>query len=657
MNRRLGAGAWAALAAVPVAVLVAAFGLQDHYRFADEAVGVLGGRQLHADFFGSILDPQFSSRPLERLLAMVWAASLALTPTSAGAFQLAHVLVAIIAASAAIPVALLLRGLGTATPWAVAGGVIAVTGPWAIMGVPLLNNAPGMTAFAWLLVAGQRVVTKPGPKSDLLFCVAALALGVTRAGNMPLAAGIAPAVVYAAWVRGGGPVGFVRELLRRHWVLVALAVAAAGVLAVRGFAGLFGTYGAGRSTYLPWDLLGPGIRALGGHLSVATGLIAFAFAVPWIARGVLRPEQRGATAERAFALTAISCALVFTYVYAPALNEDRYFMVLTPLIVVPFVHAVTTRRLGLGWLVPGVVVLGAFLARGTDWGDSPDAFFTVPAAQWWNRVVEGRLSFLPGDAEVGAVVLVVVAASAAGFALARWGARAAWVPGVILGLVLVHQVVSATYVMDRWIDERGRPELSFAELTFVDRATDGEKTAMLLRTNPQGDFDLPLEWDAVGYWNQELHGTLDIEPQPPCCLGGNYVAVWNEDGVLGTGLTGPYIVVPWVGGASLAGRDVAPDPHRVIEVSAPARFSYRTVIQKPTRTQVDVYPRNVVEDGRTCLTGHFADVTLVRVRGNRTRIRRDGDRASVVLPHDQRVEVDMLHPEGATPAGLDVTRC
>ncbi len=402
--------AWTALVSLPIAVWLVVHGLQDHYRFGDEAISVYGGRQVIGDFPHALWDPSFSHRPLERLLAWLWAANLEVMPTTADAFVSQHVVLAIVAASAAIPVALLLRGLGTPTRWAVAGGVLAILGPWSIFGVTLLNNAPGMTAFAWAFLAAQRVVRVPGWRSDLLFLAAALVVGLVRAGNLPLIAGVAPAILWAAWERGGGPVGFARELVRRHWLLLLAAAGAALILAARGFDGLFGAYGAGRSTYLPWDVLWVGLGHLGGHIAIATGVVALAFALPWIVRAVVRPAT---AAERSFAVGALGVAVLFAYVYAPALNEDRYFFVLTPLVVVPFVHALAVRPLGLPWIAAGAALLGFLLLRGTDWPQSSDAWVQVPAAQWWNHVVEGRLQTLPGSPDAwgafGAAACALVA--------------------------------------------------------------------------------------------------------------------------------------------------------------------------------------------------------------------------------------------------------
>ncbi len=238
-------------------------------------------------------------------------------------------------------------------------------------------------------------------------------------------------------------------------------------------------------------------------------------------------------------------------------------------------------------------------------------------------------------------------------------------PAVVLGVVLLHQAISGVYVIDHWIDERARPGLTFEQLAFADEAMPEGRSAMLLRANPQGDEELPFSWDDVSFWNQRVAGTIDVTPQQPCCVGGNYHLQWDDRtgrAAIEIPFPTPYVVTPRRPAAAFAGETLVSEPtqgYRLDRIASPARLSYVVTAAEPRRVELVAWPRTLGDGGGSCLSGELQGVTTVTVDGRAVAPVADGDgeRALVALPDRRRVVVELEHFSKKEPSDLRLERC
>ncbi|MDX6658226.1 MAG: hypothetical protein QOH62_3019, partial [Solirubrobacteraceae bacterium] len=215
------------LTVVPFAVfglawlVVAHYGLMIHSIQPDEVIPVAGSRHVLEDPLSALgSGAQLSGRGLERTLAIVFAFVQWVLGSTASAFKAQHVLSAGSFAAAVLVVWAWGRRLGLASWQAVVAGALSVCVPWLVLGTSFLNSAPAYSLTTLALYAMWRAIVEPGLWRDVIALAALLVLGLTRVGNIPIAAAFPfGIVVYALHDRlpGVGVGRALRGLPARVW--------------------------------------------------------------------------------------------------------------------------------------------------------------------------------------------------------------------------------------------------------------------------------------------------------------------------------------------------------------------------------------------------------------------------------------------------------
>jgi hypothetical protein len=493
--------------------LTAYYGLRAHMVQPDEFLAVIYGRSIEAR--PSVLF-EYSSWPRgpERLTALLFGIVAWLVPGSARAFQVSHILFAFCFALTALPVYLLGRTARLGRWWALLPATLSVVGPWSVFGISLLNTGLGYLTTALLLVAMLRALLRPGWSSDALVLAAVAGVALARTGDIPFIFALVPAVVVQVWrdrPAGQSVSQWLRTLpatvVRRHPLLSALAVVGIIVAAV---AGSHRFTGSGYQTPIVrhFTLSGLSNDALDifGHLATGTLMVPLIIAVPWLAREAAVPRGRE---EGAFAVLAVGVVAAFVYFYAGR-NEDRYIMMLAPVVFIPFVGALACRQVPLvATLVSGALVGRLVVTRALFADDGSYGFFVSPGSQFLRRVVLGRASGVIPFGEhagtymaVGAVALALVLTTA--WRLPRSVGRTT----VALGLVgLLAVATAAAFYTPHRLLMLASPKVSFAQQAFVDEAA-GNRPVGILDENPGSDLGRVQTWGELSYFNRSLKGTV-----------------------------------------------------------------------------------------------------------------------------------------------------
>jgi hypothetical protein len=276
------------------------------------------------------------------------------------AFRAAHVLNALVMASAAAPAYLLARQV-LARGWSLSVAALSVLVPWMVLTGFLMTEVVAYPVFLWVVLAIQLAIVEPSARRDLV-AAAALALGVLARTQFAVLVLVLPLAVVgfelgqsfssrsseSAWQAAGSGL---RLSLLRHRLLAALYAGGAGVaavVAVVGSAGsLLGTYSA---TVEGGSVLPPGVwPAAAKHVAViglGCGLVPLILGGGWMLAATVRPRTRP---ERALATLSLVTVAVLTLEVASYntrfggsdVVRDRYLFYLVPLLVVGSAAALT----------------------------------------------------------------------------------------------------------------------------------------------------------------------------------------------------------------------------------------------------------------------------------------------------------------------------
>ena len=497
-----------------------------HRRLNDETISVLGGRWVAGGLPESLWADQlhFFDRGPERLTPWL----LGLVDTVAGStpseFVVGHFVIALAMASVALPVAALGRGLGLTWLQAALPAALCVAGPWAIFGITFLNTTLGLATASALLVVAWRVAVRPSRRWELAVLAATAATILARVGHAPLVLALGPALIAAQWYgrpegeRAGAWAKAFPLRFARTWPILT-AVAALGLLAVvvYGQARLLGGYGSqitGQDLQLERVWLQT--RVFLSRAALATGLLPVLLGVPWLLRTVWRPGSREAGV---FAVLGIGWLAVVLYVfYTAAVVEDRYLAVMLPVLVLAFARVLFAREAWLLGTAVTAVLLGRAIARvGIYPTDEPFSYFIAPGSQFFKRVVVTRTELALPFGASHALTLVLVAAGvlavAAAVAVSRLGAgrlRAAATASVALGVV-GYTAVAGAYAAQKFTAQVGRPELTFEDLSFVDRVAAG-RTVGVIAFPDQAELVTQIErFFDLSYFNRSLRSSVDLD--------------------------------------------------------------------------------------------------------------------------------------------------
>jgi hypothetical protein len=465
-------------------------------------------------------------RGVQRIDQLVLAAPFALL-RGASVYQVAHVIQALLYASTAIPVWLLVRAAGLPR-WARAlAATIALATPWAIVSTSFLAESAAYPAYAWALYATWRAVRTPSYGRELLAIAALVFAALSRTALLAMAPLLPLAALWQQWsweLRGRRWPARLRALPRQMWtrhriltavaVLAALAylLSAAGALPGGGVATLTGNYGTPGGTALSglltrWDYYL-------SRMAIGTGGIAFAFGLAWALRQIVRPEE---ARRHALAVVCVLGVAVVLLSLLQAGSDERYVLYGGVPIGVAFVAELVSATEGARnrdrWArLPALLCLTAatgvaiLLIDRASWppAGSEYDFFTYPAATFYNRVVLTRLAGLPLESGLTLLALAGAAVAWAFLSRRRTSARIA-VPAAAL-IVLALCVTELGYAFQKFTagGAGGAGGPSAAQRSWLERLLPpGVKVAAVGVGLGQSTDYLPI-WRTSEFWNTSI---------------------------------------------------------------------------------------------------------------------------------------------------------
>ena len=435
------------------------------------------------------------------------------------AFRVAHVLNALIMASAAVPAYLLARELVASRPAALIAAALTVAVPWMAMAAVLMTEVVGYPAFLWAALAMQRALAEPSPRRDLIAGVAIVLATLARTQYVLLALAFPVAVVAHelsfALAHPGQRRALLRAAARRHVVLwgaigaallVCVPLLATGRLSV-----LLGQYQATAAG----DILPPGVARFAllhfDFIVVGLGVVPGVLGLGWLLATLVRPGGKGLHAYAVLAaVIGIGLALQvasFNLRFVNGFLQTRYLVPLAPLLILAAIACLAEPRrrwagvLAAGFALALALPLHSYAPAPSPWFASPDTAFHVVLSgrtQWLGqRLGLDGLTF-PELLRWGTPVL--------GLALAALLARAR--PRLALYAVsaplLLFAVAETVYVLNAITrGPNGARPVSGGVLEgrdWVDRAVPGARAALM----PTPIAAPPVPLDQAGYFSQQL---------------------------------------------------------------------------------------------------------------------------------------------------------
>lgn len=251
----------------------------------------------------------------------------------------AHILNAVVIASAAVPAYLLARDALGSRRAAYAVSALSVLLPWLVLASFLLTENAAYPAFVWGVYLLQRAVARPSRGADLLALVGLLVAVVARTQFIVLVVTAPLAILVHEWS--------VRTAWRRHrwlWsVLGGVALVFALVAAAGHASSVLGFYSSTASGSLSLSQLP---RAFVQHLAsvaLALGILPFVLGGAWLLARAVRRDAFPVVAV--FAVTLLSLEVAsFDLRFGGDLPRDRYLFYIAPLLLTGFVGALLDAR-------------------------------------------------------------------------------------------------------------------------------------------------------------------------------------------------------------------------------------------------------------------------------------------------------------------------
>jgi hypothetical protein len=468
----------------------------------------------------------------------------------------AHVLNALLLASAAIPAFLLARSVtGNAGAGYAAALLTAVT-PWLALSSTLLTENAAYAAFTWSLYFCQQALARPNPRRDAA-ALAGLALAFFARTQLVLLALALPLALLLYELgparRGSMSVGrAAAATIRRHRVLAGAYGAGllfSGLLLAAGrIGGVVGNYARPfEGNLVPDGFLGSAAAHF-DQVALGVGVLPVVLSVSWIVTTALHPGRREAGAFAALFAVLVpflvfevtSFDLRFT---RESFIQDRYLVYLVPLFAVGCVAWLAAARSFARTRLLSAAVVGAGLMALLEL--MPDRtqviFWASPAAAFRPAIADAAAWLHVSDT----VLVQAVTALALVVVLTASRAPRTVLVGTTVALT-AFGAAQAGYVLERYVE----PAMVRADATprdWIDRAVPSGQAVTLV----PGGTDGPVGWWEAELWNKDVDRTLQI-----------------DDGRTFT----PFPVVE----ASVdreAGRLVGPHPSRYVVVSeAESRF-------------------------------------------------------------------------------------
>ncbi len=373
-------------------------------------------------------------RGIQRIDQLVLAAPFALL-RGASVYEAAHVIQALLYASAAIPVWLLARAAGLSR-WARAlAAAIVLLAPWAIVSTSFLAEGAAYPAYAWVLYTTWLAARGPTRRRELLALLALAAAAFSRTALLGIAPILPLAVLWQQWrweLRGLRWRARIAALPRALWSrapivtaiallgLAALLLSLTNLMPGGGLGALTGSYGLPQRSALS-GLLGRYAYYL-SRMALGTGVIALPLGLAWALRALVRPREGGGHALAAVCVLGVGVVLLSL---VQAGQDERYVLYGAAPIALAFAaelqaqwrrspapgrRAALARALGLGLAAAFAIAVLADVS----WppAEAEYDFFAYPAATFYARAVGTRLASVHVGASAFLVVVVAVAAVA-----------------------------------------------------------------------------------------------------------------------------------------------------------------------------------------------------------------------------------------------------
>jgi hypothetical protein len=416
------------------------------------------------------------------------------------AFRAAHVLNAVLFASAAVPVYLLAREVGLSSNWRLVCAALALVVPWNVETAFVLTESAAYPVFCWTSLALVRAVAEPSRRRDAI-ALAAIALAVfTRTQFLSLAV-VLPLVVVLLDGRAS---------LRRHRVLaVAGACAIVAAIAIEftgGLSRLLGNYAVtAQGSLLPWKA----IELAGAHLDlvgVGIGVLPLLLGGAWIVDNVVRRSPFAL-----YALVAIVVLTLETSSYDARFGggltgiRGRYLFYVAPLLLVAMARALADQRVSRVSLA-AVTVFFAVTVLAHDFPRILGLSVDAPVAVL-NDFVQAS-----GGAPFVALAAIVLAL---GYGVPRWNARARL--ATVVAFVFAASLTTSALAWSRLFSGHGpsgRPVQGVQGLVldWVDRAVPkGAHTAMIPYVIPPDWGRAALQWWDVEFWNRSVDRVFVVD--------------------------------------------------------------------------------------------------------------------------------------------------
>jgi hypothetical protein len=430
----------------------------------------------------------------------------------------AHVLNAIVMASAALPVFALAREMQQSRGWALFAAGVSVAGPWMVLSSFLLTEVAAYPAFVWAVWGIERALARPGRRADgLALALVALATFARVQLVVLLPAFALVAVVQELRYREGRTG---REVWRRHEVLfgVVAGLAVVGLLlAASGrLASAFGTYSVtAHGSIVPLGSFELALRHL-AVLSLGFGIVPLVLGLGWALVSLWRPDD-----PRSHAFALLTTVLVvgmsiqvgsFAVRFGGSVVRDRYLFYVVPLLLVATVAFLGQQRKSLlGPLVGGLVFALGIGMQGPTFryeglfADSPSSVSFLWFWRIFHPVGGVRVAYL-----VAALGIVLAIAIAELLVLAP-----RVVPVMVAVLTAACAVTFAVVAFDRLFTRTGtagRP-VSVNQghiFEWIDhQVPSGHSVAILPYQTVFSDFwsSAAVWWD-VEFWNESISRAL-----------------------------------------------------------------------------------------------------------------------------------------------------
>jgi hypothetical protein len=482
------------------------------------------------------------------------------------AFRAAHVLNAVVMASAALPSYLLARQVLTYI-WSFAVAALSVVVPWMVLTGFLMTEVAAYPAFLWAVLGLQLAIIAPSLRHDFL-AAAALGLAVLARTQFAVLALVLPLAILG-YELGQSPSspgsGSTRRRMgagasravHRHRLLAtfyAVGIAAAAVVAVVGSLGsLLGTYSV---TVEGGSLLPAGVwSAAAKHIDtvgIGCGLAPLILGGGWMLAGIVHPRSRP---EAALATLSLLTVVLLTLEVASYnlrfggtdIVRDRYLFYIVPLLLVG--SAAALERAPRRHVAAGAALVTIFFAATV-----PQlAFTTFPGISVDSppSVLNDFLGEQSGA--LGTGTMVAVGGLLLGLVLALGVLLAPRTPFALLvfGALLTFSILTLRTEVDRVVTGTaltGRPLAGppGRVLDWVDSVLPNDARVAVI------PFPLSTAWDtsAIGWWDVEFwnrtvaqtyvaaDGNFTYTPFPSRKL----IIDWETGEIAGTADAPPYIV-------------------------------------------------------------------------------------------------------------------